>query len=50
MKEPIKKQPSWCNYPGAETPFWGCWSLLYGYVKDENYCKTCDCYKGQNKK
>jgi len=50
MKEPIKKQPSWCNYPGAETPFWGCWSLLDGYVKDENYCKTCDCYKGQNKK
>ena len=50
MKEPIKKQPSWCDYPEADTPFWGCWSLLDGLVKDIDYCKGCEFYKGQNTK
>ena len=39
------KQPKWCSYPDATTPTLGCWSLLDGLVKDENYCKDCDCYK-----
>ena len=39
------KQPKWCNYPNANQPIWGCWSLLDGLVKNEDYCKNCDCYK-----
>lgn len=39
------KKPKWCNYPDATTPTLGCWSLLDGLVKDESYCKDCDCYK-----
>ena len=40
------EQPKWCNYPHAASPtFLGCWSLLDGLVKDESYCKDCDCYK-----
>lgn len=39
------KQPSWCNYPEADEPFIGCWSLWFGKVKDEDYCKDCECYK-----
>lgn len=42
---PIKEQPKWCSYPEADIPFWGCWSLLAGYVKNEDYCKKCDAYK-----
>lgn len=39
------KQPEWCTYPDASKPFWGCWSLLDGKVKDENFCLTCECHK-----
>lgn len=37
-------QPEWCDYPNALCPL-GCWSLIYRMVKDEDYCKNCDCYK-----
>lgn len=40
----ITKQPDWCDYPEADQPFFGCWSLLDGMVTDENYCKECECY------
>ena len=39
------EQPSWCNYPEADKPLSGCWSLWFGKVKDEDYCKDCECYK-----
>ena len=39
------EQPKWCDYPDATRPFFGCWSLLDGLVKEESYCKDCDCYK-----
>ena len=39
------EQPKWCNYPDATRPFLGCWSLLDGLVKNEDFCKNCDCYK-----
>ena len=39
------EQPSWCDYPDAEDQFIGCWSLQFGMVKDESYCKECDCYR-----
>ena len=39
------EQPKWCNYPDATRPIFGCWSLFGGLVKDESYCKDCDCYK-----
>ena len=44
-----KEQPEWCGYPDASRPTWGCWSLLAGYVKDEDFCKKCDAYKGKKK-
>lgn len=49
MSKPIKEQPAWCSYPEADRPFWGCWSLLDGYVTGEDFCKKCDCYKGSKK-
>ncbi len=42
------KQPDWCNYPEA-IDFLGCWSLVYGLVEDEDFCKGCDCYKLEDK-
>lgn len=42
------KQPEWCTYPEANKPLWGCWSLLGGKVKDENFCLTCECHKNYN--
>ena len=39
------EQPKWCNYPDATRPCLGCWSLLDGLVKNEDFCKHCDCYK-----
>jgi hypothetical protein len=47
MERDKVKQPDWCNYPEADKPFIGCWSLLFGKVKDEDYCKDCECYKKQ---
>ena len=44
------KQPEWCNYPDAEKQFIGCWSLQLGMVKNEDYCKDCDCYREGGKK
>lgn len=38
------KQPSWCSYPDANAPTFGCWSLLAGMVTDEKYCRECDCH------
>lgn len=40
-----EQQPSWCTYPEAARPIWGCWSLLSGLVKSEEYCKNCEMYK-----
>ena len=39
------KQPDWCDNPDATVPFWGCCSLNARLVKDEDYCKDCDCYR-----
>lgn len=39
------KQPEWCTYPGADAPVWGCWSLLRNNVKNEDFCRTCECHK-----
>ena len=39
------EQPEWCTYPDASKPFWGCWSLLDGKVKNEDFCRTCECHK-----
>lgn len=41
------EQPEWCKYPEANAPLWGCWSLLGGYVLNEDYCKNCECYKNK---
>lgn len=38
-------QPKWCNYPEATSGAMGCWSLMDFQVKDENYCKKCECYR-----
>lgn len=38
------KQPDWCNYPDATVRMFGCWSLVNGLVKDEDFCKDCDCH------
>ena len=40
----IKKQPEWCTYPDAGVPGWGCYSLWFGKVTGEDYCKECDAY------
>ena len=37
-------QPDWCGYPDATQPLLGCWSLLGGLVKGEEYCKKCELY------
>lgn len=37
-------QPKWCGYPNALAGLLGCWSLTGGLVKNEDYCKDCDCY------
>lgn len=37
-------EPAWCRYPDPTTPVMGCWSLLYGYVGSEDYCKNCTCH------
>lgn len=37
-------QPNWCDYPDALRGEMGCWSLVGLYVKDEDYCKTCECH------
>ncbi len=40
-----KDNPKWCDYPvTGDTFIDNCWSLLYGYVKDEDYCKNCEFY------
>jgi len=49
-KKPTKKQPDWCNYSNANEQCWGCWSLLFGYIKDKDYCKVCEYYREQNTK
>lgn len=36
-------QPHWCDEPFALSKS-GCYSLLYGMVSNENYCKTCESY------
>lgn len=35
-------QPDWCKYPDATEGAMGCWSLMYFYIKDRDYCKDCD--------
>ena len=40
-------QPRWCGHPDALQGAMGCWSLIYRYVKSENYCRNCDYYKGK---
>ena len=37
--------PSWCNYPDANIPLLGCWSLLSGKVKNNDFCVDCDCFR-----
>jgi hypothetical protein len=37
-------KPTWCTYPNAEVPGWGCYSLWLGKVTGENYCKDCECH------
>lgn len=44
------KQPDWCGYRKDELgdathPALGCWSLLNGWVKDQEWCKSCELYK-----
>jgi hypothetical protein len=36
------KQPDWCEYPGALEGVMGCWSLVGGMVKDEEFCRSCE--------
>lgn len=38
-------QPEWCSYPDATLGMFGCFSLMDRLVKNENYCKNCECYK-----
>ena len=40
-------QPEWCNYPDA-LGLLGCWSLISRMVKEENYCRNCDCHLTKN--
>lgn len=46
------KQPEWCAHPNALEGQMGCWSLIdlqEGGQRtkiNNDYCKTCDCYKG----
>ena len=43
------KKPDWCNCSEALDGIWGCWGLLFGYIRSEKDCKDCDCYKkGRN--
>ena len=42
-------QPKWCGYPDALEGAMGCWSLIYRYVKGEDYCRNCMGYKGKQK-
>jgi hypothetical protein len=37
-------KPEWCDYPDAEVPGWGCYSLWFGKVTGEDYCKDCECH------
>lgn len=37
--------PEWCRYPDAVGGIMGCWSLIGGMVKDEGYCRNCDCHR-----
>ena len=39
------EQPEWCSYPDASVPMWGCWSLWFGMVTGEEFCKDCECYR-----
>ena len=41
----LHPQPPWCQYPNAIEGFMGCWSLMKFMVKNEEYCKKCDCHK-----
>lgn len=36
-------EPKWCGYPSPLVPGLGCWSLLAGYVANEDYCRDCEC-------
>ena len=38
-------QPRWCSYPEAVSGQMGCWSLMAHRVSNEDYCKSCDCYR-----
>ncbi len=42
-------QPKWCTYPDAVCGVMGCWSLMDFRVKDEQFCKNCDCLKKNEK-
>jgi hypothetical protein len=38
------QQPNWCKYPEeALNGLNGCWSLVFGKVKDEESCTNCNC-------
>lgn len=37
------EHPDWCRLLHDD-----CWSVLYGHVKDENYCKKCEFHKNNN--
>jgi len=37
-------QPKWCGYPDAVQGLMGCWSLMDFMVKNEGFCKGCDCH------
>lgn len=41
-------QPDWCQYPEAIDPL-GCWSLTGRFVKDEEFCRTCNLHKDYKK-
>ena len=38
------KQPTWCDYPGADVGMIGCRSLWLGLIKKRD-CKKCKFYK-----
>ena len=42
------EQPNYCDYPDATSYPFGCWSLIFGLVTGEEYCKNCELYKKEN--
>lgn len=46
----IHPQPEWCQYSNALDGPMGCWSLTTRRVKNKDFCKRCDCYRGAQSK